>query len=211
MATIVEVQEPHWGAGSGWVRELASHLPSDWLVNGGGEVVDRDPSEIAAFVRAGGAWVDYCGYPMYYRQDCLGTGPCGNQWLGGNGFRRFLVGLGNLGFSHTFMPDGFAFPRALLVDEPTIPQWIYPCYAPDVPHESNVFAAFGLKPPGSAGWYFYAYGVGADGVSAGQYLQFIRQTAGLPEPPDNPPGEGGVNVLLALLGGVMAYLLLKGR
>ncbi len=210
MATIIQVQNPHWSAGSGWVRELASYLPATWLVNAGGEVIDRDPSDVAALVSGGGTWVDYCGYPMYYREECLGSGPCGVAKLGENGFREFLVAAGNLLFDHTFRSDheGFEFPRSLVLRD-GLPSWVIP--ATELIHTDKIYAAFMVKHP-SGGRYLYAYGVNGAGVTPSAYAQFISRVTGVEPPPVYPPGPGtGLGLLIVVGMGLLAYWGLNKR
>lgn len=172
-ATLITVRKPHDGANISRMQTLASLLPEGWIVNGGGETSDRDPNDIADFVRLGGKWVDYCGYPMYWREDALA-----NWILGGNGFRRFLIRMNNLGFEHTFFSDdyGFQFPRSLVyLDSPlqhVEPSWV-------APHTENIFSMFCIRHPQSQGAYFYAYGIGLEGIDVYPYYNFMAMKMGL--------------------------------
>lgn len=69
---------------AGWLKQNASSL--NVALNYGGEMIDRTPQQIATFVKGGGVWIDWCGWPMYSNPST------GN--LGGGGFDAFLRSLG---------------------------------------------------------------------------------------------------------------------
>lgn len=221
-ATIVMPANPHNGAGIPWLRELSECCPGQvgWLINGGGEVVDRDPSVIAAFVQAGGTWVDYCGYPMYYREHWSEGEPIEDDggysmvtWLdtlGETGFREFLISAGNLLFDHTFWSnrEGFVYPRSLVLRNGK-PPWVIG--STELPHTAKIFSAFAVQHE-SGGRYFYAYGVDGSGVTPGQYAQFMASVGAPVEPPEEPDEPGArINWLLALGAGLLVYWGLKKR
>lgn len=207
MAVLLLPKSPQNRASISRLETLAQLLPENWVVNGGGEVVDRDPIDVADFVKLGGVWIDYCGYPMYYRDDLFG-----NMWLGGNGFRRFLTQLSyndtpNLGFSHTFMADdyGFEFDRSLVNLEATTPPWIEPSW--NAPRTENIFSMFCIRQQQSQGAYFYAYGSGVWGIDAYAYYAFMALKKGLP--PISNPDLGKFPWLLYGSIGAIGYLTYK--
>jgi hypothetical protein len=204
MATLLNVLSPHRPPNQSRLQALAYYLPGGWLVNNGGEATDRDPTEIAQFVRNGGKWLDYCGYPMYYREDYY---PGGLVKLGGNGFGTFLMSLDNMKFDQTFRSDKhkFRYPRSLVVLSPTVPPWVVA--ADGVPRTDKIFSMFAIVHP-SGGMYMYAYGEGSAGINVYSYINFARQMYGLP--PIEPPPESPVLPVLGvglLLGG--AWWLMK--
>ena len=207
MAALIEVRDPHNRASISRLETVAQNLPDEgWIVNGGGEVADRDPNDVADWVNLGGKWIDYCGYPMYYRQDALA-----NMWLGSNGFRRFLMRLNNLGFDHTFFADdyGFTFDRSLVVLEPGGVTHIQPDLTAE--HTEDIFSVFAIRGVNSAGWYFYAYGNGVWGIDAYKYLNFIRRITSLP--PIVDPNLGKFPWLIygaAAVGGYLAFKMITG-
>ena len=208
MATLLGVKKPHRAASLSRLHIVAANLPDGWLVNNGGEVVDRDPIDIADYIRLGGKWVDYGGYPMYYRQDAYA-----NWLLGANGFNRFLMYGPNLGFEHTFRSDqhGFEFPRSLVVtDDQGIPPWIEPAWQLEHDPAKNIFSVFCLRSTsGSGGMYFHAYCEGTNGVNPYDYVNFIRLKAGLSQI-TKPVEKSALPMYLALgAGGYIAWLLWK--
>lgn len=189
-ATIIFPEHARWYAPLAWYQQLAALLPDGVLVNAGGEVVDRDPTEVARIVSAGGRWVDYCGYPMWYREYRLAYPVHGEEaplWrLGTMGFSQFLMAMDML-FSHTFMPSGFTFPRSLVVREAKVPAFVIPNL--QTPHTENTFSCFALKHPGG-GMYFYAYASpDGTGVEPRAYGGFINSLLKAPMPPPIPDGR----------------------
>ncbi len=79
---------------------LNGHTGSEYFViNGYGEALGpstarlwtpRGADGVAEFVRSGGIWVDYCGWPMYWQNEVGGT----QTQLGGSGFDQFVQGIG---------------------------------------------------------------------------------------------------------------------
>ncbi len=201
-AQIITVTLPNWAASGSMPQQLAASLTSRCLLNAGGEVVDRDPLKIADLVAGGGVWVDYGGYPMYYRQDCVETQDapvpddpgwhptpgdplppmeggfyCYNNQQGPVGFSRFLTRAGLL-FDHTFMTDdtpGYPYRRGLVVRTVplTVPSFVV--VNQSTPMVTGTFSCFGMKHP-SGGWYFWAFAdQSGQGVEAPVYAAFIQE------------------------------------
>lgn len=173
-ATLIFPERARWYAPLEWYQRLAQALPSGILVNAGGEVVNRDPLEIGRLVASGGIWVDYCGYPMYYRLDKYDYPEPGTTYLvpqGTLGFSRFLTAMDML-FDHTFMAEGFEYPRSLVVREAQVPAFVIPNLK--APHTEKTFSCFALKHP-SGGMYFYAYAhPSGEGVRPETYASFVN-------------------------------------
>lgn len=156
------------------LNKLASLVPANVTVNLGGELIDRSPEEIAAFVLDGGIWSDYCPTPMYY-QEGPGMSPLAA------GFVRFLEALGaptNFTFaSFEYNPD---FPRALtLLDGP--PKGFVA--NKDAPHTRDpvpIYSSFAIR--AGKGVYFYAYDA-HDFVTPEAYASFIIDTLKKPQIP----------------------------
>ena len=84
-----------------------------FVLNGYGEALGTSPSRawtprgtdgVAEFVRSGGIFIDYCGWPMYYQNAVDGT----QTQLGSGGFGSFVQGVGYDWLSQTnFSPPPF--------------------------------------------------------------------------------------------------------
>lgn len=205
MATIVWPKHARWYAPLEWYQGLSRLLPEGYVINAGGETIDRSQSAISDFVMGGGVWIDYGGWPMYYRDTPFGPFP-----LGQDGFMAFLVNSA-VPFRHTFnvklhYPD-FPFDRALVVQEPVIPSFITPDRS--APSRDKAFSCFSMKL--GQGWYFWACAdPSGTGVHYQDYARFIAATTGIPlPPPPVPPSDGtGVPPALILAGALVAGLLL---
>lgn len=163
------------------------------VVNGNGESPLWSEARVAAFVRSGGVYVDYCGWPFYY------SGTTGGNW------NQFLDDLGvSLGASHDFLlltqvaGQDFAFDLSRYSwysqytsggSTPTIP---YPYGLATTTNLANkgfpvaprFVSRLPLSPPvyvynmfairAGRGLYFYAY----NGIAVSTYAAFIASSLG---------------------------------
>lgn len=180
-------------------NELWSYI--SWL-NGGNVLLNRQgealsnkyPSAgaVADYVKSGGVYVDYCGWPMYYggTRD-LGTDP--------GRFNEFLRLVGaDPSYCLGFKPSGKApcnpfsvYPfargwlttawwiedqRGVIVADPEAP--FGSCTVAHTGQRARVYSVVGVK--GGRGWYFYGFGT-TDGPSVDPqvYARFIKQMVGI--------------------------------
>lgn len=192
----------------------------DVFLNRQGEALDDTyPNEtaVANYVKSGGVYVDYCGWPMYY-------GP-GGKGADGNRFRRFLAAVGadpNYVVAFRTWPGmglpcdplhaiyRFGFNRGWITTQ-WLPPWsvINPpriaasyeapsvvCPSANAPQRAYAYSAvavvyyLGGNP---RGWYFY--GVGDNTVSRSLdpavFANFIKAVVPAQVAPSPPPSQPG--------------------
>ena len=206
------------GLGKGWDRNPAP--VSDYgnlyhalqgasnrfiVINGGGEAVGPSaqlgklytPQIVAEYIKHGGVWVDYCGFPFFYTVSSAGA----VQTLGQSGWKEFVsyLGYGWLRNQKFYYPGEYTlktqypFRRGFPLNQSLTGV----CYDPNsftrsgflgvgggtFPLAADGFAAVVALHPAGGGYYFYgSYRTGPDqlfasaapGVPTSDYANFIR-------------------------------------
>jgi hypothetical protein len=183
---MAELLYPGWISGVGPVAELAPQIDGATVVNGGGEVIDRSPEDIVAFIQGGRNWMDYCAWPLYYQ---------GYEALFGDGFARLLRAFGvNIEpYAGYGVLDFWGPGEGVAVDEQGREVRYLNVYSPIILPEGLTFRVNGIYhtaiPAGShsyfaletsAGGYYYAsWNIPVDdyvalGVSLGHEVEWSR-------------------------------------
>lgn len=170
MGQLITPSQAIWEASDEALAVVVGNTPEHVLVNAGGEVIDRTPEELAAFISTGGVWVDYCGWPMVY------IGRAGEELIhiGPRGFDRFLSARG-IELSYSPYPElvypEFIYPRSLVVLGKVPAALIVNKDAPYKEGDSySIYSNFALL--SWSGYYFYAY----RDVDPVLYTNFITNT-----------------------------------
>lgn len=138
------------------------------------------PAALAAWVRAGHIWVDWCGWPGYYAAE-MGNGQV--LTLGAAGFQTMAKTLGYawLGTVTFAVPVGFYSPLGVypfsrgfpLQENPAGTAVQHGAFSGGQPLTANGYAALmALTPPGG-GLYVYGTWVGGAGVPAASIAAFV--------------------------------------
>lgn len=175
-----------------------------FVLNGYGEALGtsaarawtpRGTDGVAEFVRSGGIWIDYCGWPMYWQNSVGGS----QTQLGAGGFGSFVQGIGFDWLSGTnFSPPTFTtntFPflrgyslaasqngvRYAATGSLTTNGGVLGIGGGTFPLAADGYTCLMALHHGSTGWYFYgAYGERAasseapNGVPVALYAAFMR-------------------------------------
>ena len=175
-----------------------------FVINGYGEALGTSPARawtprgqdgVAEFVRSGGIWIDYCGWPMYWQNSVTGT----QTQLGPSGFGQFVQGVGYDWLAGTnFSPPPFSYSSTFpflrgysLAAAQNGVRWvdtgsfstqggILGIGGGTFPWSADGYTAMMALHHGSLGWYFYGtYGERAasseapNGVPIDLYAAFI--------------------------------------
>lgn len=204
MGQIVSTYRQSWVAPREWLEELARLTPEECRINSGGEVSPFESENWARAVMGGQVWCDYCGHPMYWKDN---RWPLPSTWEGAGGFAAFLR-TARMYFPFDFWSDkeGFVYPRSLRVWSETVPEGLV--VNQRAPRTNRIFSSFALKM--GEGWYFYSYAhPNGTGILPADYARFVTETLYPPPPPPIPPVLGG-NLWLAIAGLALAGLAIAG-
>jgi len=188
------------------------NLPGYFVINGYGEALGPSPArqwtpeQVAAFVKSGGIWVDYCGWPMYYETPA----PDGfDTAVGGTGWNEFVSALGvpwlqDLSFlvptqDQTIYGGSYPYDRGFPVGSVrNHADW-------QAAGIASGFARFlAIHVPGG-GWYFYGAGrtgsfgglfsgvTLSDYVSPSDYAAFMAQTIAQGVPTQTPSSSSSTS------------------
>ena len=183
---MAELIYPTWVSCVGPVTELAPLINGATVVNGGGEVVDRSPEEVVAFIRAGYNWMDYCAWPLFYHE---------REALFGEGFTRLLrtFGVNIEAYGGYGVLDFWGPGEGVAVDEQAREVRYLNVYSPIILPQGLTFRVNGLYhtaiPVGSysyfaletpaGGYYYGSWNIPVDdyvalGVSPGHEVEWPR-------------------------------------
>ncbi len=185
------------------------------IINGAGEDIPYssqlhkqfDPQIVADFVKGGGVWIDYCGWPMYYTSGA-GGGSYGDA-TGPGGWSSFCenLGYGWLADANFTVPpeitynpySKYPFPRGFPLAESligvcypaggtfTVPSGVFGSGGYQANLTGDGFSAMVVLHPPGGGYYFYATWVpgfeqvltaNASGVPVDTYANYIQSVLG---------------------------------